>query len=144
MGNGKEGGGMGNSPQPVPLGGFTPRHHLPEPRAGPCLGLPKSAPATLPTLSGCRMDLPLSLCKDLGMKISVHIEAHIYFYFITVPWLFQEIFLQDSHGASLEGTRVSLIGTVPSLPSCRWNGDQHPLQVLHTCSDTERLHIWTS
>lgn len=60
----------------------------------------------------------LSLCKDLGMKISVHIEAHIYFYFITVPWLFQEIFLQDSHGASLEGTRVSLIGTVPSLPSC--------------------------
>lgn len=111
----------------------------------PALGSPNLLqPRSQPRLAAGWISLSLSLQKDLGMKISVHIEAHIYFYFITVPWLFQEIFLQDSHGASLEGTRVSLIGTVPSLPSCRWNGDHHPLRVLHTCSDTERLHIWTS
>lgn len=111
--------------------------------------------------------LSLSLCKDSGMKISVYIEAHIFFLFDHCPLAVPSPRHAGKYSrgiiTSVEGTTVSLIGkgmcnssldpsaaTGPSSPSLPADGTvtatQPPAspQVLHTCSDMERLHIWTS
>lgn len=162
----------GRWPQPVPLGGFAPRRHLPEPRAGPCLGVLKSAPATLPTPSGCRQSSPvdgyLSPCKDSAMKISVYIETFfLLLLFDHCPLAVPNPRHAGKHSrgiltrVSLEGTVGSVIGkgmcnmccspdpsaatasSPPFLPR-RPRSSLHPPQALHTYSDTEKLHIWTS
>lgn len=109
----------GRWPQPVPLGGFAPRRHLPEPRAGPRLGVLKSAPATLPTPSGCRQSSPvdgyLSPCEDSAMKISVYIETFLLLLlFDHCPLAVPNPRHAGKHSRGIL-TRVSLEGTVGSV-----------------------------